>query len=131
MKQIKLFAAAAIVSLSLFSCSGNSPEASAEKFLTLTQQGEFAQAKEYCTEQTGALLSMAEGMVGDKKAEMKEKSKDLKVNIVSSEIKGDSVAVVKYKVTGGEASADAGEKSLDLKKVDGKWKVHMNKEGGR
>lgn len=130
MKQIKLFAVAAIVSLSLFSCSGNSPEASAEKFLTLTQQGEFAEAKEYCTEQTGALLTMAEGMVGDKKAEIKEKNKNLKVNIVSSEIKGDSVAVVKYKVAGGEAS-DAGEKSLDLKKVDGKWKVHMNKEGAR
>ncbi|MFD2600480.1 DUF4878 domain-containing protein [Flavobacterium suzhouense] len=131
MKQIKLFAATAIVSLSLFSCSGNSPEATAEKFITLTQQGEFGQAKEYCTEQTGALLGMAEGMVGDKKAEMKEKNKDLKVSILSSEIKGDSVASVKYKVTGNEVADKSGEKSLDLKKVDGKWKVHMNKEGAR
>ena len=60
---------------------------------------------------------------------MKEKNKDVDVEIVSSEVNDDK-ATVKYKVTGIENN-DNQEKSLDLVKVDGDWKVDINKEGMR
>lgn len=129
MKQLRSIAIAAVLSLSLFSCSGNGPEGVTKEFVKHTSQGEFAEAKELCTEKTASLLSMAEGFAGDKIAEMKEKNKDIDVEIVSSDVKDDK-ATVKYKVTGGE-NIDAQEKELDLVKVDGDWKVDINKEGMR
>lgn len=129
MKQLKLAAAAVVISFSLFSCSGgNGPEGVTEKFVELTGKGEFGEAKELCTEKTAALLAMAEGFAGDKKEEIKEKNKDIKVEIISSEVKDDK-ATVKYKVTGGENEGQ--ESQLDLVKVDGDWKVDINKEGKR
>lgn len=109
------------------SCSGNGPEAAAKNFVEHTSKGEFAEAKKYCTERTAAMVSMLEGMAGEKAAEMKEKNKDIKVNIVSSEIKEDK-AKVKYTVSGGEGG-DSSEKELDLVKEEDEWKVDMNKEG--
>ncbi len=70
---------------------------------------------------------MAQQFAGDKLKEMKEKNKDVKVDIVSSEVK-DSIATVKYKVSGIEG-ATADEKKLELVKKDGEWKVDMKKEG--
>ena len=129
MRQLKLIAITTLLSLSLFSCSGNGPEGVTKKFVKLTSQGEFTEAKELCTEKTASLLSMAEGFAGDKISEMKEKNKDVDVEIVSSEVNDDK-ATVKYKVTGIENN-DNQEKSLDLVKVDGDWKVDINKEGMR
>lgn len=108
------------------SCSGNGPEGVAEKFIVHSSKGEFAEAKKYCTESTGQLLSMAEAFAGDKINEIKEKNKGIKVDIVSSEVK-DSTATVSYKVSGIEGAA-AEEKSLDLVKRSGDWKVNINKE---
>jgi len=71
---------------------------------------------------------MAEALGGEKIAEMKEKNKDAKVEIISSEVK-DTTAVVKYKVTGMEGN-DGTERSLNLVKRDNDWKVNMSKENG-
>lgn len=121
----KTFLILAFVSFSFFvSCSNDgNPEAVAEKFLNHINKGEFNEAKEYCDEQTASLIGMMESMVADKKEEMKNNKE--KIEIISSEVKDDK-AKVKYKSTGGEAAGV--EKSLDLVKVDGKWKVTFDKE---
>lgn len=123
----KLFAMLAILSMTLFVSCGKDggPEGVAEKFLVHTAKGEFDEAKKYCDESTGAMIGMAGGMITpEKKAEMQKK--DIKVDIISSEIKEDT-AKVKYKVTA--EGEDPAEKTMDLKKVDGEWKVTINKEG--
>ena len=120
----------ALLSMSMMvSCSGNGngPEDTAKNFLELTNKGEFEKAKKYCDEDTAALLSMAESLGGKMKEEMKDKN--TKIEIISSEVneEGDK-ATVKYTETkeGEETSA---EKSIQLKKIDGDWKVSMDKEG--
>lgn len=130
----KAFLILGFLSFSFFaSCSNDSnPEAVAEKFLNHVNKGEFAEAKEFCDEQTASLIGMMESMAGSKKDELKDSG--VKVEIISSEVNEDK-AVVKYKTTGGKAGATAAEQSLNLVKVDGKWKVtidkeNANKEGG-
>jgi len=129
----KTFMLIAFVSFGfLASCSNDSnPEAVAEKFLNHVNKGEFKEAKEYCDEQTAQLIGMMESMVAGKKEEMK--NADAKVEIISSEVKEDK-ATVKYKISNPKEPATA-EQTLQLVKVDGKWKVtidkeNMNKEGG-
>lgn len=129
MKQLKLAALALVLSLSLSSCSGNGPEDTAKKFIEYTNQGEFSKAKELSTDKTAAMLGMAEGFAQGKMEEMKEKNKDVKVEIISSEVNEDK-ATVKFKLTGGENTSGS-ENQLNLVKVDGEWKVDMNKEGAR
>ncbi|HEU4496198.1 MAG TPA: DUF4878 domain-containing protein [Flavobacterium sp.] len=123
----KAFLVLGFLSFSLFaSCSNDSnPEAVAEKFLNHVNKGEFAEAKEYCDEQTASLIGMMESMAAGKKEELKKN--DGKIEIISSEIKDDK-ATVKYKTVGGKAPASDKEQSLSLVKVDGKWKVTINKE---
>ncbi|KGO79530.1 hypothetical protein Q763_13345 [Flavobacterium beibuense F44-8] len=129
MKQLKLAALALVLSLSLSSCSGNGPEDTAKKFIEYTNQGKFSKAKELSTDKTAAMLGMAEGFAQGKMEEMKEKNKDVKVEITSSEVNEDK-ATVKFKLTGGENTSGS-ENQLNLVKVDGEWKVDMNKEGAR
>jgi hypothetical protein len=128
----KTFFLLAFVSFSfLASCSNDgNPEAVAEKFLNHVNKGEFKEAKEYCDEQTAQLIGMMESMVAGKEDEMKKL--DAKVEIISSEVKDDK-ATVKYKTTSTKEPVGK-EQSLQLVKVDGKWKVtidkeNMNKEG--
>ncbi|NDI99314.1 DUF4878 domain-containing protein [Flavobacterium sp. LaA7.5] len=119
----------ALLSMSMFvSCSENGPEKVAKNFLELTSKGEFEKAKEYCDEDTAALLAMAESLGGKMKEEMKDKNVEIK--ILSSEINEEgNKATVKYtESTEGEESA-SGEKSIDLVKIDDDWKVSMDKEG--
>lgn len=123
----KAFLILGFLSFSFFvSCSNDSnPEAVAEKFLNHVNKGEFKEAKEYCDEQTASLIGMMESMAaGAKKDELK--NNDAKVEIISSEVKDDK-ATVKYKTVGGKAP-NAAEQTLNLVKVDGKWKVTIDKE---
>ncbi|MDQ7962081.1 DUF4878 domain-containing protein [Flavobacterium lindanitolerans] len=122
----KAFLILGFLSFTFFvSCSNDSnPEAVAEKFLNHVNKGEFKEAKEYCDEQTASLIGMMESMAGAKKDELKKN--DAKVEIISSEVKDDK-ATVKYKTVGGKAEA-AAEQTLNLVKVDGKWKVTIDKE---
>lgn len=116
-----------MASLLLVSCSGGGPEGTVKQFVAHTSKGEFEEAKKYGTESTNGLLSMAQQFGGSQAAEMKEKNKDVKVDIISSDVK-DSIATVKYKVTGIANPSDE-EKELNLVKQNGDWKVDMKKEG--
>ena len=129
----KTFMLLAFVSFGfLASCSNDSnPEAVAEKFLNHVNKGEFKEAKEYCDEQTAQMIGMMEGLVAGTENEMKKS--DAKVEIISSEVKDDK-ATVKYKITSSKEPVGV-EQPLQLVKVEGKWKVtidkeNANKEGG-
>lgn len=109
-----------------FSCGGGSnsdPKAVAEDFLKALAEQDYDAAKELGTEATGQMLSMIQGMASmipeDQMKADKEDIKSLKMGDV--EIDGDK-AVVYY-----GTDKKSGEK-IDLKKVDGKWKVDMKKE---
>ena len=111
--------------LFLVSCSSNNPKAVAEKFLKAVNKLDFTEAKKYCDEDTQKLLSLMESFSKDedtKKA--KEKASDDDFTITKVEENGDK-AKVYYKAKDSEK-----EVSLDLKKVDGKWLVSVNKEQG-
>lgn len=103
------------------SCSNNTPEAVTKEFLNLIQEGKVKEAKELCDSQTQTILGMVEGMLTEAVKESKEKKAEVK--IISSEIDGDK-ATVYY--TQGEAEK---QESMTLKKIDGKWKVSIDKEG--
>lgn len=105
---------AAFFGLLLSSCqSKNSPEYVADKFLTHLSNGEFEEASEYATEETGQMLSMAATFAGEMMEE-REKHEDL-----TCEIEGDKA---KCTYTVGEEID-----TIDLVKQDGKWLVHQEK----
>ena len=100
------------MSFGLAACSGSGPEGAATAWLDALNKGNMEQALELITEQTKALLSLGNGMgqdmaIGDYK-------------IVSVTELDDSRAEVVI-------SSKDGETKLDLRKVDGKWKVGFKK----
>lgn len=117
------------LSTALVSCKKdeNNPEDVAEKFLTHLNNAEFGEAKKYADEATASMLGMLESFGGDNAK--KEEENTEKITIIKSEITEDK-AVVTY-----TSSGEEGEKTLPLKKIDGTWKVSIdkeneNKEGG-
>lgn len=129
MKKIKNVASSllkvALLGVLLFNVSctkENEVEEVASKFLTHINNFEFKEAKEYCDEKTGSMIGMLESLSAMAKDLPKEDKATFK--ITGSEIK-DNVATVKYSQTKGNETK---EETLILKKIDGKWKVSMNKE---
>ncbi|RIY36084.1 lumazine-binding protein [Capnocytophaga canis] len=112
------FIATLFVAFLVTSCSNNSPKSVAEKFLTSMENSDFEEAKKYADDSMQQMLGMLSGM-GKELPKGKEKKK---VTITKVEEDGDNAKAF-YKVEGEEE-----EKSIDLKKVDGKWKVTFNKE---
>jgi len=111
---------AAVIILFLFSCGGgDSPKSVAENFLKAMNKMDYEAAKKYGSEDTGRLLDMMSGyatMIPDSARE------EISFEIKDEKIEGDK-ATVTY-VQSGEVS----EQSLDLVKIDGKWKVAMSKD---
>lgn len=105
------------------SCSSNSPKVVAEKFLTEMENQNFEEAKKYADDSMKQLLSMLDGMPkgNNKKAE------NVKVKVVRVEENGDKAKAF-YIVEGNDVEGESKEQNIDLKKVDGKWKVSFNKE---
>lgn len=129
MKKIKITTSSllkvALIGILFFNVSctkENEAEQVAEKFLTHINNLEFKEAKEYCDDKTAPMIGMMESLSAMAKDLPKEEKATFK--ITGSEIK-DDVATVKYNQTkGGETK----EEKLVLKKIDGQWKVSMNKE---
>lgn len=111
------------------SCSSNSPEQTAEKFLNHLSNGEIDAAKEYGTSSTRSLLDMMNTFGGGssiKEAIQKKKAEGetvTKVDVYDCVIEGDKATC---KTKGGDDSE--GNTPIMLKKVDGEWKVDMSKE---
>lgn len=106
--------------LIMAACSGgDSPKAVAEKYLKAIGSYDFEGAKKYGTVDTGKLLDMMSGfakMVPD------STKNDIIFTILDEKVDGDK-AVVIYKEEGEDT-----EVSLNLLRVEGKWKVNMTKE---
>jgi hypothetical protein len=103
----------------LVSCmkDDHSPEVIAEKFLNHIEKAEFKEAKLYCDEKTASMIEVLESFAT---SFPKKDTIDL-VEILSSEIKDDQ-ATVPYSMSKKE------EEQLTLKKVDGQWKISIDKE---
>lgn len=111
-----------ILSLFMVACSGNSPKSVASDFLTALNKGDIDEAKKYCDASTADLLDLVGRLAKNK---IKEEAKGGKFTITKVEEDGD-VAKVYYTMDQEEK-----EKSLDLKKIDGKWKVTIKKEDAK
>ena len=106
----------------MVACSGNSPKSVASDFLTALNKGDIDEAKKYCDASTADLLDLVGRLAKNK---IKEEAKGGKFTITKVEEDGD-VAKVYYTMDQEEK-----EKSLDLKKIDGKWKVTIKKEDAK
>lgn len=107
----------------LAACSGgpgDTPEAVAEKFLNHMQKLEFSQAKDLGTEDTKELLSLLESFAGGMSAD--DIPDAPAIEYVNCNEDGDK-ADCTYCCDENGAEAD-----VQLRKVGGKWLVHMSKE---
>ena len=106
----------------MFSCGGgDTPKDVAETFLTALAEQDYDTAKKHGTKSTAQMLSMIESMAKMASDEDIEKGDMEEITWGETEIDGDTVAVVRY-------TTPNGEEKMDLKKVDGDWKVDMKKE---
>jgi hypothetical protein len=98
--------------LALAACGSSGPQGAAEDWLDALNSGDLSVAMELSTEQTKALLNIASGMgediaIGDYKIVSVNEISDTRAEVV--------------------ISAKDGESTLDLRKIDGKWKVGFKK----
>lgn len=102
--------------------NSNSPEVITIKFLESINSGNFKEAKNYCDESTAKLLEILANMPEGVK---ENKVSKIKVNIIKTDIKDDT-AEVTYTLDDKKE-----EMKMNLKKIDGKWKVSIGKESGK
>src|SRR5437867_4097320 len=106
----------------LAACAGSdTPKSVADKFLKATADYNFAEAKKYCTDETGKMMDMMESMM--KMAPDSAKKEHPKFTLGEEKMDGDN-ATVMYKEEGKD-----GDQALTLKKANGKWLVSISKEG--
>ena len=123
-----------LVVVSMGACkSGGKPETVAKEFLTALNKMDYDKAKTFGTEETGKMVDMIKSfssMGGDeaKLAEAKKKTEKAEIEILKTEMNGDTAAVCQYKVKGIEGQ-EPKEDKIDLVKRNGKWLVNWKKEG--
>lgn len=98
------------------------PNEVALKFLTAIQQSDYAQAKNFATNDSKAMLDALSSFQKMLPASSQEKIKNEKFSIKNVAIQ-DSFAIVTY-----DSNMDTTGKILKLKKEDGQWKVAFTKE---
>lgn len=98
--------------LLLASCADN-PRSTAKKFTESLAAGKITEAKQYATEPTGKMLDFAASL-GTLPV-----NRDFRFTFVRESVK-DNTAQVVYK-----EKPDDQEQTLEMVKIDGKWKVDM------
>ena len=115
MKKIFSILTVAVIAFAFTSCGGGSdtPEKVAEKFLNHVAKSEFKDAKSLATGEAVKTIETLESLssMGGEKPEVK----DIKIEDMKCDTKEDA-ANCTYKKDGKEGT-------IDLTKVDGKWKV--------
>ncbi len=109
----------------LFSSCGHqesTPKKVALQFMTAIQQTNYKKAKEFATNDSKDMLDALASFQKMLPDESREKFAKGQISIIDADIK-DSLAVVYY-----NSDQDTTKKSLDLKKINGKWKVAFTKE---
>jgi len=133
MKNLLKLGLVLLVIVTLGACKGgDKPENVAKEFLTALNKLDYDKAKTFGNEETGKMVDMIKMFSGNtdeaKLAEAKKKAENVKIEITSTEMVGDTAAVCQYKVSGIEGQ-DAKEDKIDLIKKEGKWLVNWKKEG--
>ena len=115
-KILKSLTVLVIAAVAFASCgSSGSPKAVAEKFLNHLQKKEYAEAKKLATKESEATIDMMASF-----GSMGGEQKEAKIEMKEEKIEGDK-ATVTYTENGEN-------KTINLVKVDGDWKVDMKKE---
>ena len=110
-----------VMAITLVSCGGGSPKASAEKFLNGLYHMDFAAAKEVSTDETKKQVDAYEQMMGMMQQNAKDEAKKIKVEVMEPKVEGDN-ATVEYKL-----SNDPTARTLKMVKKDGKWLAAWSK----
>lgn len=115
MKKIFALAIVAVLAIAASNCKGSPKDAKgvAQAYSDAMGSKDFDAAKKYATAETGKMLDLVKGMA--------TMMPETKVTVDSCEETGDTAVC--------QTTNDKGEKKpLNLKKVDGDWKVHQPKE---
>ncbi len=123
MKNILKTLAVLLTVIFMASCgSSDDPKGVAEDFLKALGKQDYEKAKELSTEKTKSMLTLIESMakMAKENGEVAEPDKMPDFEMGKCEVDGDK-AVCHY-------TADGKEEKINLVKVDGDWKVDMNKE---
>ncbi len=130
MKKLKL-SCLAIFGILLFSRCGvsNNPEAVSLAFVKAISMSDFKTAQKLCTKETAALLSLLEEQLGKnqpsaEKLEALKKESALLKSATCTTTGDKSVCSICCKESG-----DISKNDVDVKKVDGKWLVYIDKDG--
>lgn len=114
MKRIPIIIASMIALLLLAGC-GQSPKKTAKLFAENVAEGNISEAKKYTTDQGAKILDMASSMGAI------ETNPDFKFVLVEEWV-DDNKATVEFK-----DGKDGKTESVDLMKIDGEWKVDVDK----
>ena len=111
-----------VFGLLLVEC-GNSPKDAAKKWMQAIEKGDLTEANKYSTEKTHLLNGMIVSMMDKAGKEGKKSDKDFKeglkkIDEARVEIDGDVAKIY---------SSDDDSNPMTLKKVDGDWKVDVQK----
>ena len=112
----------------MMGCSSNSPESVAKNFTQAIYDGNFEEAKEYCTPETREKIGMIEQMCEGKTDEMK--AAKTKVEVASSKIEesGDKAKVIlnvknRLNLMTGTIEENTKQETVNLIKDEDKWRV--------
>lgn len=120
-------AAVLVGAVALTSCSGGSPKATAEKYLTSFYRMDYEDAKKYATEDTKKqldMLSQFAGMMGDT---AKQQAKAAVVNVTDVKEDGNN-ATVTYTLKPDGKEQVPGTQTLKMVKEKGKWLASWSKQ---
>lgn len=123
MNRILTILSVGVLSIAFSSCGGGAkkPEDVAEAFIKAVNKEDFATAKQHATKKTGNMLDMMKGMIENMDEEQKGEKGEFK-ELKDTEVKEDKATVTYCCDKNGE------DDEVKLKKVDGEWKVHIDKE---
>jgi hypothetical protein len=124
MKKILLsMIAAALITLTIGSCgSKDDPKGVAQNFLNALTKMDYKGAKKYGTPETGKMLDMLESFSSMMPDSIKNKAKEVTVEIKDVKVNGESCDVT-YRTNDKDE-----DQNLNLIKKDGKWLVNMSKD---
>ena len=117
--------------VSIVSCGSNEEEKVKDvvtKFRTAVQELKFDEASKYCEENTGKMISSIGGMMAMVPENKKKEIKEEKFEISKVEFNNDTAYV--YYWDGKTIDKNEEAKKMELVKIDGDWKIYMNKEDG-
>ena len=113
--KVRLLVSALVCAFALSACGGG-PADVAEDFAGYLAAGEVSKAKELSTETTAELLQLASGFGG------LDIDPDFEFELIDEKVDGNR-AQITYRDKG-----DGKVDTIDLVKLDGKWKVHVEKD---